>query len=376
MNKAIINKGNLNRLKNFFNRAEMGEDLTIGYLGGSITQGASATDDKLCYAYRTFSYIQNRFPKSHFTYVNAGIGSTTSEYGVSRVEEDLLVYHPDLIFVEYSVNDHNTIHFQETYEGLIRKILSSKWNPAVCLIHNMRYDDGKSAEVIHAAVGRHYELPSISLKALLLSDIRSGHIDWHTLSADGLHPNDKGHEILADMIIASLEELRTIDEDTPTNSVHSRDLSVNLPKPLTANRFENSLRIQNTSKYVQLEGFTADLTAQNGVRDCFKHGWFAWDEGAALHFSADCKNIAVIYRKTIQHPAQIAEAVIDGDFEHPIILDANFHETWGDLICLETLLDAEDHVGEGSKTHTVDITIKTAPQESPLPFYVVAFVIA
>ena len=41
---GILNRGNLTRLKGFMNRAAKGERLTVGLIGGSITQGISATD--------------------------------------------------------------------------------------------------------------------------------------------------------------------------------------------------------------------------------------------------------------------------------------------------------------------------------------------
>ena len=46
---------NLARLKECMRRAEMGEELTIGFLGGSITQGSLATEHENTYAYRVFT---------------------------------------------------------------------------------------------------------------------------------------------------------------------------------------------------------------------------------------------------------------------------------------------------------------------------------
>ena len=39
--RGISNPGNLYRMKNLMARAEAGETLNIGFLGGSITQGLS-----------------------------------------------------------------------------------------------------------------------------------------------------------------------------------------------------------------------------------------------------------------------------------------------------------------------------------------------
>lgn len=83
------------------------------------------------YARRVFNWWGKTFPQATFHYVNGGIGGTTSHYGVSRVVTDLLMYQPDFVVVDFSVNDEPEAFFQETYEGLIRKILSWDSKPAL-----------------------------------------------------------------------------------------------------------------------------------------------------------------------------------------------------------------------------------------------------
>ena len=83
---------NYSRLKNCLRRAAAGEELTLGFFGGSITQGSLATAPENTYAYRVFRWWQTTFPRATFHYVNGGIGGTASLFGVSRVEEHLLMY--------------------------------------------------------------------------------------------------------------------------------------------------------------------------------------------------------------------------------------------------------------------------------------------
>ena len=104
------------RLKNCMKRAEEGQELTIGFLGGSITQGSLATEHENTYAYRVFSWWKEAFPNAAFHYVNGGIGGTDSLYGVSRAVTDVLMYQPDFVVVDFSVNDTADDFFQETYD--------------------------------------------------------------------------------------------------------------------------------------------------------------------------------------------------------------------------------------------------------------------
>lgn len=44
------------------------------------------------------------------------------------------------------------------------------------------------------------------------------------------------------------------------------------------------------------------------------------------------------FRRTIQRPAPQAQLVMDGDTAHPILLDGNFDEDWGDSLALTPVL--------------------------------------
>lgn len=107
-----MEKINLSRLKNCMLRAEKGEELTIGFLGGSITQGSLSTKPENCYAHRVFSWWKKEFRGAQFHYVNGGIGGTSSHFGVSRAVTDLLMYQPDVVVVDFSVNDKADIFFR------------------------------------------------------------------------------------------------------------------------------------------------------------------------------------------------------------------------------------------------------------------------
>ena len=109
--KGIVNRGNQARIKNVMKRAIAGEKITLGFLGGSITQGSLSSTPETCYAYLVYDWWRKTFPNAEFVYLNAGIGGTTSQFGVARVESDLLRYKPDFVIVEFSVNDDNNEFF-------------------------------------------------------------------------------------------------------------------------------------------------------------------------------------------------------------------------------------------------------------------------
>ena len=177
LEKGIANVGDVSRMKEVMARAKRGGRLVIGFIGGSITQGSLSSTPQTCYAYRVYTWWKETFPQAEFVYCNAGIGGTTSEFGAARVGTDLLAERPDFVIVEFSVNDESTEHFKETYEGLVRKILGAAWNPAVLLVHNVFSHNGANAQVMHAAIGRHYDLPSVSMQNSIYPEVVAGRIE-------------------------------------------------------------------------------------------------------------------------------------------------------------------------------------------------------
>ena len=72
---------------------------TVAFMGGSITEMEG-------YRPLVCEQLQKRFPKTRFTFINAGISPTTSTTGAFRFEHDVLSKGPiDLLFLEFAVND-------------------------------------------------------------------------------------------------------------------------------------------------------------------------------------------------------------------------------------------------------------------------------
>jgi len=349
--KGFVNRGDWSRFKSVMRRAMEGRTIRVAFLGGSITEGCFASEPENCYAALTHRWWEERFPDAKVKYINAGIGGTSSQFGAARVEQDVLSEQPDVVFVEFSVNEGPEIFFRETYEGLVRHILDADpgkkgkegqkkggRKPAVMLIFNARYDNGDTAEDSHLAVGKHYGLPCVSLRSTVLEAIRTGEICRLAVSEDGLHPNDEGHRMLADVVTAALEEIRKEADAEYYEKKDVQDTQKPLPAPLTMNAYENAVRHQNADTEAELKGFCKDLSEKQYENDRFRGGWHGTKKGDELVFRFRGSELAIQYRRTLRRPALIAEAVIDGDTEHPVILDANFDEDWGEHLNITTVM--------------------------------------
>lgn len=350
---------NLARLKNCMKRAALGETLTIGFLGGSITQGCFATEHKRTYAYQVFSWWKEAFPQAAFSYVNGGIGGTTSHFGVARAVTDVLMYQPDVVMVDFSVNDEANDFFQETYEGLVRRLLTWDSKPAVILLNHVYYDTGANAQEYHNAVGDWYGIPHISIRDTIYQEMRAGRYTREELTADGLHPNDKGHKLAADEITAFLEQVKSHMEDEEAEGA--------MPDAMTVNAYETARRLTIREISPELSGFRADPREKMGHLDCFKNGWIGKKAGDKIIFQVQASCIAVQYRKTNKEALR-AKVVLDSDEESMRILDGHFDEDW-ECLYLEPIL----HHGK-RMLHRIEIVVLDDGREEGAEFYLLSLI--
>lgn len=380
----------LTRLKQCMRKAQAGEELTLGFFGGSITQDSLATKHENCYAYRVFSWWKENFPEAQLSYVNGGIGGTTSHYGVSRVVTDMLMYQPDFVVIDFSVNDEADEFFQETYEGLVRKMLAWPSQPALLLLNNVYYDTGENAQEYHNKVGEWYQIPYVSIRDIVYKRMKAGEFSREEITPDGLHPNDLGHSLVAAEITSFLEQVKEhMWEDEPgmeigasggAGAAGTEVAGSVLPPAMTENAYENAVRLTIREISPELDGFRTDAREKTGHLDHFKNGWIGKKPGDRIRFTVEASCIAIQYRKTISRPACRAELILDGDEAHPVLLDGNFDEDWGDCLYLEPVL----HHGE-DKTHVLDIRISDCGEQagdkadqnaSLTPFYLMSVITA
>ena len=78
----------------------------VVWLGGSLTEGEGASAPCFCWQALLSEWMKEKYPSCSFTCLNRGIGGTNSEFGLYRLRRDVLQNRPDLLFVEFAVNDY------------------------------------------------------------------------------------------------------------------------------------------------------------------------------------------------------------------------------------------------------------------------------
>ncbi len=217
---SIYSMGNTYRLTKKLEAAENGEKLTMAYLGGSITEGKK-------YSTPFSNYVKSTFAAGGFTEVNAGLSGTSSVVGLVRSESNIVEKNPDIVFIEFSVNDHEDIMYKKCFESVIKKFLDLPNEPAVVILIN-RAQGGFSSQKQMIPVGENFDIPIISMDNALTKAFNSGFLGKGDYFSDEYHPHDKGGQLIADCLgyffrKAMKTENRSESYTVPTSTVYGTE---------------------------------------------------------------------------------------------------------------------------------------------------------
>ncbi len=303
---SLMTLGDTARMVNVMRKAAAGEEITVGYIGGSITEGLTAGAE-LCWAKLTHTALSEMFPDATVNYVNAGLSGTPSILGVTRAERDLFggEKKPDIVFIEFAVNDGGDKMNKDCYESLVKKCLDKENNPAVVLLFTVlknRY----SCQDWMSEIGAHYNLPMLSIGNVLNPMIDAGYMTWEKYSDDESHPNVWGHELVKDFVKNYFEQVKALAD--------ASDSDKEIPAvPETA---------LHTTEYADMEFISAmDLTLDSndgfterqGVATSFDGYQYRAKTGGSISFKAEFKTLFLVFFCNNAENLADAEVIIDGE---------------------------------------------------------------
>lgn len=284
-------------LPNFLANAEGDGEVRVAYLGGSITAAPG-------WRPKSLDWFRKKFPSVKFTEINAAIGGTGSDLGVFRVGHDVLAQKPDLLFVEFAVNDGGAQPeaIQRQMEGIVRQTWKADPVTDICFVYTLAQnqladlDKGffqRSASAMES-VADHYGIPSIHFGIEVSKLSREGKLTFKgekpagwkpedspiLFSTDGVHPLvETGHELYLQAIVRSMPAI---------TAASGKPAAHKLGAPLRADNWEHAkmLPIEQT----MLSGNWQKLdNAKDGYAKSFSGRmgsvWKACEPGASLSFT-------------------------------------------------------------------------------------------
>ncbi len=234
-------------LPNVFAKIDAGGTVKVAYLGGSITAAPG-------WRVQSREWLAKEYPKAKFEEIHAAIGGTGSDLGVFRLERDVLRHKPDLLFVEFAVNDgtapRERIH--KAMEGIVRQTWKADTGTDICFVYTLHHkmlpdlQRGKMPKAASAMeeLADHYGIPSIHFGVEVARQVDAGELIFKAekpkdfsarpwvFSTDGVHPHvQTGHKIYTETIARSWPALRTAGGKAGARR---------LKKPLRADNWEQA----------------------------------------------------------------------------------------------------------------------------------------
>ncbi|MFG6429697.1 GDSL-type esterase/lipase family protein [Roseateles sp. LYH14W] len=288
------------RLQAVMKRLEAGEPITLATLGGSITTGYAAQPPRE----KGWAALLAKSLGPKVKLINAGVSGTDSAAGVQRLQSQVLDKSPDLVIVEFGVNDQwlDPGVRGSSYEAILRKLLAAKKPPAVVVLGlTQQGNQARDAVEIQLKLAAHYGLTALDFGRWMQARVETGQDRWASLYDEPVHPNGMGHQRIA---LALAETLRAAAR-TPAVA------AAPVPEPLHGRAHEfTRLLTGDTLKPYQVRGFERggevhpEWTGQ-------QPGWVSKANDAEARFLVYGSEVAVFHAES-EHYRNLEARVDDG----------------------------------------------------------------
>ncbi len=290
-------------LPNFKAKLDAGESVKIAYLGGSITAASG---------WRVLSreWFQEAYPNAKVDEIHAAIGGTGSDLGVFRLQNDALQHKPDLLFVEFAVNDGGAspekIH--KAMEGIVRQTWKTNPSIDICFVYTLSepaLDNLRSGKMQRSASAMEeladlYAIPTIHFGVKVMAMEQAGELVFKApkpnnftdakpmvFSTDGVHPHvETGHQIYTQTIARSWPVISNAS-GMPAKHV--------LPEPLRSDNWELARQLAVTPE--MLRGDWERIPSDHKIGKQFQRNmpaiYKAKTPGAAVEFSFEGTAVAI-----------------------------------------------------------------------------------
>lgn len=281
-------------LPNALRKLAAGGEVRIAYIGGSITAAEG-------WRPMTTRWLAGRYPQARIVEINAAIGGTGSDLGVFRFRQDVLRHRPDLVFIEFAVNDGGApvdqIH--KCMEGMVRQAWAADPSIDICFVYTLvdgfvpTLAGGKFPRAASAMeqVADHYGIPTIHMGLEVVRLAGEGKLvmkaspaereklkDKIVFSSDGVHPHaETGHRLYLEAIVRSWEKLIGVGTPGPRA----------LGQPFVAGHYQAAKLVPLSSARMGpgWQQAPADQSPARGFAKFLPQLWMAKEPGTELSFA-------------------------------------------------------------------------------------------
>ena len=217
-------------LPNFSRKLATGP-VTVGYLGGSLTMMKEGWRPMF---HAWLNKVHRR--SSPHRELHVGRGGVGSASGAFFVRDEICAHAPDMVFVEYAINDSFDFITPPALriaasEGIVRSIQTRHPACDICFVymhHTLRGAEIERVVEDYETIAARYGIPSIHVGRYLVDVVSSG--EWSfggetpapALLRDTCHPLPQGNKLVTRLVTNAVKDLLA------TSPLRDRELPVSL----------------------------------------------------------------------------------------------------------------------------------------------------
>ncbi|HPV40231.1 MAG TPA: GDSL-type esterase/lipase family protein [Spirochaetota bacterium] len=195
------------KLKKSIQKLSSGDPLRIIAIGDSLTQGWMVSKGYLDFF---AEMLKMNYPDCNVTIFNRGIPGDTAQGGLFRLREDVLDCDPDLVFIQFALNDAFTgvppVQFKNTVKTMVDHIRADTDAEILLLtsVPIMHQDEDFMAENFYSRLielSREENLPIALVHLHWKKKIAEGTDIRNLVQMDMVHPNVEGYRLMAEAIM-------------------------------------------------------------------------------------------------------------------------------------------------------------------------------
>lgn len=180
-----------------------GHSVPSGYFATPLVQTLDA------YPQLVLKKLKKLYPTAVINVITTSIGGENSQQGARRFEKEVLTHRPDVLFIDYALNDRG-IGLEQSKIAMEEMIKKAKENKVLVILltpsPDLRVDITKKDNELEVFSNLLTDLASTWQIGLvdsyrLFKEIAMGKGNINDYMSQVNHPNEKGHALIADEIL-------------------------------------------------------------------------------------------------------------------------------------------------------------------------------
>jgi lysophospholipase L1-like esterase len=194
-------------LRNFTRRLQAGRPVKLVGFGDSITGIYYHTGGRQAWPEILGRLLRTICPQADITVVNAGVSGNTAAQALDRIERDVIAHRPDLVAVQLGMNDvvrTPPATFAENLRTIVTRLHAQ--GAEVLLMTPNAIDPADQhwpaakvetyADIVRELAAE-LRVPLADTHDAFARQRQLGGPDWYRLLSDFIHPNFRGHTLIA-----------------------------------------------------------------------------------------------------------------------------------------------------------------------------------